>query len=293
MKQQQKIRLYQSRDFSGIFDTSIAFIKQNYGAILKGILVFIPITLIATYLLMNLFSFSNMSMTSIGEYEDDPFAIFRSIFDWRFFLGIFIMMVAGYLISLYPMCYMALYAESKDGTVDSKDVWTKVKQVALPLFGYSIIYGILISAGWILCLIPGLIISVYLSLYFYTYIIERKGLVETFQRSIELVRHHWWISSGLITIFSIIASVIGFVFTLPVYGTMIGNLLGIDFLTSEIYIYLTYSLSYTARMLLSPILIIVLGVMYFSYRSQLDGIGVTDEIDMIGVNKEEDQPIQY
>ena len=52
-------------------------------------------------------------------------------------------------------------------------------------------------------------------------------------------------------------------------------------------------MSYTARMLLSPILIIVLGVMYFSYRSQLDGIGVTDEIDMIGVNKEEDQPTQY
>ena len=74
MKQQQKIRLYQSRDFSGIFDTSIAFIKQNYGAILKGILVFIPIVLIATCLLMNLLSFSNMNMTSIGQYEDDPFA---------------------------------------------------------------------------------------------------------------------------------------------------------------------------------------------------------------------------
>lgn len=293
MKQQQKIRLYQSRDFSGIFDTSITFIKQNYGAILKGILVFIPIVLIATYLLMNLLSFSNMNMTSIGQYEDDPFAILRSVFDWRFFLGIFIMMVAGYLMSLYPMCYMALYAESKDGRVDSKDVWTKVKQVALPLFGYSIIFGILTSAGWILCLIPGLIISVYLSLYFYTYIIERKGLVETFQRSIDLVRHHWWISLGLIIIFYIIVWVINFVVTLPVYGTMLGNLLGIDFLTSEIYIYITYSLSYAANFLLSPILTIVLGIMYFSYRSQLDGIGVTDEIDMIGVNKEEDQPNQY
>lgn len=282
-QQQQKIRLYQSRDFGGIFDTSFAFIKQHYGAILKSLLVFIPILLLAIYFFMNILSLSTLG--GAGRYND-PSTIFYEIFDWRFFLGFLLIMIASYLMALYPVCYMALYAESRDGKVDSKAVWDKLKQVVLPLLGFSIVYGILVTVGTMLCFIPGIIVAVYLCLYLYVYVIEGKGLVETFQRSIDLIRHHWWITFGMMIVFSFIIGAITFVFTLPVYGTLVGVLLDIDFLQSELYIYLTYSLSYIARFLLNPAMCIVLGIMYFSYRSQLDGVDVTDEIDLIGIEKE-------
>jgi hypothetical protein len=67
---------------------------------------------------------------------------------------------------------------------------------------------------------------------------------------------------------------------------VVGALLDIDFLQSDLYIYLTSSLSYTARFLLNPVISIVLGIMYFSYRSQLDGVDMADEIDLIGAEKE-------
>jgi hypothetical protein len=285
-QQQQKIRLYQSRDFSGIFDTSFTFIKQHYGAIIKGLLVFVPILLVSVYFFMNILHMSTIGgLDSMGRY-DDPFRIFAEIFDWRFFLGLFLIMIASYLMTLYPVCYMALFAGSKDGTVDSKAVWDKMKQVVFPLLGYSIVYSILIAAGSLLCLIPGIIAGIYFCLYLYVYIIEGKGLVETFQRSINLVRHHWWITLGMLIVFSFIISAITFVFTLPVYGTLIGVILDIDFLKSELYIYLAYSLNYIVRFLLNPAISIVLGIMYFSYRSQLDGMDMVDEIDLIGAGKE-------
>jgi hypothetical protein len=217
---------------------------------------------------------------------DDPSDIFAQIFDWRFFLGFFLVIIASYLTALYPVCYMALFAESKDGAVESKAVWDKMKQVALPLLGYSVVYGILVAVGSLLCLIPGIIAGVYLCLYLYVYIIEGKGLVGTFQRSIDLIRHHWWITLGMMLVFSFIIGAITFVFTLPVYGTLIGAILDIDFLKSELYIYLTYSLSYVASFLLNPAISIVLGIMYFSYRSRLDGVDMTDEIDLIGTEQE-------
>jgi len=292
-QQQQKIRLYQSRDFGGIFDTSFTFIKQHYGAIVKGLLVFIPILLLAIYFFMNILSMSTIGgMESMGRYTD-PSDLLAEMFDWRFFLGITLMMVASFLMYLYPVCYMALYSESRDGKVESKAIWDKIKQVALPLIGYSIVYGILVTVGMMLCFIPGIIVSVYLCLYLYVYIIEGKSLVETFQRSLDLVRHHWWITFGMMIVFSFIVGAISSVFTLPVYGTFIGAILDIDFLQSDLYLYLTYSLSYVVSFLLYPVMSIVLGIMYFSYRSQLDGVDMDDEIDLIGTPEKENEDKWY
>lgn len=293
MEQPKKIKLYQSRDFSGNFDTSIAFIKQNYGVILKGLLIFIPFLLIATYFFLDIFRLSSMggmnNLASFGNSAD----MLSYVFSWKFFVGFFLLSIAAYLMYLYPMCYMVLYAESKDGVVTNNEVWSKMKQTALPLLGYSIIYFILVMIGAMLCFIPGIIVGIYLSLYSYVYLVEKRGVIETFQRSFDLVSHNWWVTLGITFVFSFIIAAVGFVFTLPVYGTMIGAIFQIDFLTSDIYMYITYSINYIARFLLNPVLCIVMGVIYFSYRNKLDGISTYDDIDQIGTTDSSNQNIEY
>ncbi|MDR0825507.1 MAG: hypothetical protein LBN74_10465 [Prevotella sp.] len=282
MEQQKKIKLYQSRDFGGNFDTSIAFIKQNYGAILKSLLIFIPVLLVAVYLFMDILTFSTAGVYA----QTDPEGVFFSIFSWKFFVGMLLIMVASYITYLYPFCYMVAYEESTDGVVNSADVWAKVRKSALPLIGYGIIYFILVLIGTMLCFIPGIIIGVYLSLYIYVYLVEDRGVVQTFQRSYDLVSHNWWVTFGLMILFWLIIIVISFVFTLPVYGTMLGTLLKIDFLTGDIYIYITNLIRYIVSFFLNPVLCLVLGVMYYSYRNKLEGISTYDEIDQIGTNRD-------
>ncbi|MDR3058450.1 MAG: hypothetical protein LBU84_09965 [Prevotella sp.] len=294
MEQPKKIRLYQSRDFSGNFDTSISFIKQNYGVILKGLLIFIPFLLVAIYFFLDILRMSTMGGMNEMAAFDDPQEVFFYIFSWKFFVGLIILSVVAYLMYLYPMCYMALYAESQDGVVKNEEVWAKVKQSALPLFGYGIIYFILVFIGSMLCFIPGIIAAVYLCLYSYIYLVEkRRGIVETFQRSFDLINHNWWVTLGIMLVFSFIIGAVSFIFTLPVYGTMVGAIFQIDFLTSDIFLYITYSINYVARFLLNPIMCIVLGVIYFSYRNKLEGISTYDEIDMIGTTNNSDQNTQY
>jgi len=293
MEQPKKIKLYQSRDFSGNFDTSISFIKQNYGVIIKNLLIFIPLLLVAIYFFLDILKMSTMGGMNEMAAFDDPQDMFFYVFSWKFFVGLLIMSIAAFLMYLYPMCYMALYAESKDGVVKNEEVWAKVKQSALPLFGYSIIYFILVFVGTMLCFIPGIIVGVYLSLFSYVYLVEKRGIVETFQRSFDLVSHNWWVTFGIMLVFSFIIGAVSFVFTLPIYGSMVGTIFQIDFLTSDIYLYITYSINYVARFLLNPILCIVLGVIYFSYRNKLEGISTYDEIDLIGTTNSTDQNTRY
>lgn len=282
MEQPEKIKLYSSRDFSGNFDTTLAFIKQNYGIILKNLLVFIPVLLIAVFLMMSFLSVS-ANISKMAEYNE-PLDMYSSMFSIQFILGAIIMTVTMFLIVLYPICYIAIYAESDNGVVDNSVVWSKVARSALPLIGYSIIYFILMFTGFIFCIIPGIIVAIYLIFYMYVYVIEDRGFIDTFQRSYELVKNNWWVTLGYSIVFSLLIGIVGYIFTLPIYLTMLGSFLKIDFLTSDVYIYITYSISYVARFMLNPIFYIALGIMYFSLRNKLEGIDMESEIDSIGEN---------
>ena len=106
MEQPQKIRLFASRDFSGNFDTSFAFIKQNYGAILKPLLYLIPILLIASFFMPN-----NMDTSDMAGYTD-PLDIYWDMFTFSFFVAYLFMMMAMLLMTTYVIPYLVLHSSS-------------------------------------------------------------------------------------------------------------------------------------------------------------------------------------
>lgn len=284
MEQPQKIRLFASRDFSGNFDTSFAFIKQNYGAILKPLLYLIPILLIASFFMPN-----NMDMSDMAGYTD-PLDIYRDMFTFSFFVAYLFMMMAMLLMTTYVISYLALYSRSENGIVDSKDVWSKAFKSILPVFAASIIFGVLVSIGTLLCIIPGIIVYVYLGFYMYVYIIEDKGIIESFQRSYELVKDNWWVTLGFGIVIALIVGIASAVFTLPTYMIMLGQALDIDFLTSDVYAYIATFINSVGSLLLYPILYISMGIMYFSHRNRLEGVDMESEIDNIGNNGSKNTP---
>ncbi|MDU1889484.1 MAG: EI24 domain-containing protein [Dysgonomonas sp.] len=284
MEQPQKIKLFASRDFGGNFDTSFAFIKQNYGAIIKPLLILIPIMLISAF-----FTPNTMDMSDIESYAN-PFDIYRDMLTPGFFIAYFFLAVVMLLMSTYIISYLGAYVKSPNGIVDSKEVWPKAIRAILPVFLASIIYGVIVGIGTVLCIIPGIIAYVYLGFYAYVYIIEERSIIDSFQRSYELVKNNWWTTFGFGIVITLIISIVSAIFAIPTYMVMLGHALDIDFFTSDLFFYIASFIANMGSLLLYPILYVAMGVMYFSHRNKLEGVDMETEIDNIGNNEPKNTP---
>lgn len=287
MEKSQKIKLFGSRDFSENFDMTLNFLKKNYISILKGILVLIPVYLVISYFIPTTTNFSPSASTYEGILDT-----YTSIFTLGFVIGYILMILASLITFLYVISYMALYAKSPDGVVKSSDVWSKVAKALLPILGGSILFGILFAVGIVLCIIPGIIIYVYLGFFCYVYVNEDRNIIDSFYRSYELVSNNWWVTFGYGIIFLIIVSIVGAIFAIPTYLAALGTIFGIEFLSGDVYGYISALISYIGSFILYPVLYVAMGVMYYSHRNKLEGIDIETEIDNIGISTD-DQKNQF
>ncbi|MFV0418473.1 MAG: hypothetical protein ACK5KT_07065 [Dysgonomonas sp.] len=270
----KKIKLYETRDFSSNFDTTLNFIKQNYGSILKSVLIVIPVILLAVYLQPN--------TKDIQVDYEKPWTTLAQLLTFKFFLSGFLIWISSFIVILYTTCYMAEYAKSADIKVSAATVWPKVFGAILPVFAGYILCSILLIIGFALCIIPGIVIGVYLALYMYVYIVEDRGVVDSLQRSYELVSGNWWVTFGYFVVFFIIAYILSFIFGIPKLLVFMGSITQIDFLTGDVFVYITSLIAEIGKIIITPILCIAGGVLYFSYRNQLEGLDMESDIDNIG-----------
>lgn len=277
MNEHKKIRLFATRDFSENFDMALNFIKQNYGAVLKPLCILIPIIIISVFVAPDTSSIS----TDIYSY-DNPLDIYREIFTIGYFLAVFLALMSTFILMLYVISYMAVYSQSEDGKVKASDAWNKVLNSVLPLFLGGIIFWILVSIGSMLCIIPGIIVFVYLSFFNYVYINEKRGLFESFQRSYELVKGNFWNTLGIGLVFGILIAIGSLIFTIPSYLTGFGMAFGVDLFSNSIFIYIAGLISSLGQFILLPILHMAMGVVYYSLRNQSENINEESEIDNIG-----------
>lgn len=283
MEENKKIKLFGSRNFSGNFDMTMSFVKQNYIKILKPLCYMIPLLLISSYFMPNIFEiYYDLGALSSGKTTDPDF--FRP--DAMFFIGAFLsyilLMVASFAIVLYTIVYMAMYVKSENGEVDSSAVWKKVLKVVLPVFGASILFGIAFMVGYMLCLIPGIIVAVYLGFYMYVYINEDLGIIDSFQRSVQLVKNNFWVTLGFYVVFALLISIVSGIFSIPLYIGLFGSMLQVEFLASDFFNCIAMFFAFIGSMFLSPILIMAMGVMYYSHRNKLEGYDMEYNIDEIG-----------
>ena len=276
MEQPKKIKLFASRDFSENFDLALTFIKQNYGAVLKPLCLLIPLLIIAVFVAPDTSSIS----TDIYSY-DNPMDIYGEIFTMGYFVSIFLSRAAVFLLSLFVIAYMAAYTESSDGVVKMSDAWNKVLNAVLPVFLGSIIFWILVSIGSVLCIIPGVIVFVYLGFFDYVYINEKIDLMGSFQRSFELVKNNFFTTLGMGIVFGILVLIGSLIFAIPAYLTGFGMAFGFDLFSNPIFVYFASLVSSLGQFILLPIMYMAMGVVYYSLRNQVDKIDEFSEIDGI------------
>lgn len=168
---------------------------QNLGALLgSAILVFVVVGLIAGLL------------QSIG--------------------GIFFLLLASAVRiagqALYTGFVVELVRDVRDGRRDQTagDLFSAAAPYVLPLIGFGILAGIGITIGFILIVIPGLILLTFWSVGAPAIVVEGTGPIDAFSRSWQLVRGEAWPVFGVLLLTFLIVVVVAAV--LGAIGAAIG-----------------------------------------------------------------------
>lgn len=282
----KKINLYQVRDFGENFSVLLDFLKQNYKSILKGAVFFLPISLVAAYFMVD---YQKSAIAVNAAATTNPYEVLEMYGEPKFWIAYLLIFLSQLGVYAYTACYMVKYTETESLKVEDKQVWNLVKRIFLPAFLASILYFLAFGIGLVFCLIPGLILGIYLLFYMYVYAAEEGTTISTaFSRSWDLVRDNWFITFGFILIVYILVLVVGLVFNIPSFLTGMGIGLGIDFFASDMFLYISLFVSYAGSLMVMPILFIAIGVLYFSRRSDHDDIQINDNIDQIGTHQNND-----
>lgn len=138
-------------------------------------------------------------------------------------VGFAVSIVAG---TLYQGMVVGLVRDVQDGRRDSSagDLIEAAWPVVLPLIGVGILAGIAIAIGFVLLVVPGLILLTIWAVVAPVIVIERKGVIDSFGRSRELVRGNGWQVFGVIFVVFLITAVVGVV--LGVIGAGVSDSLG-------------------------------------------------------------------
>jgi hypothetical protein len=154
--------------------------------------------------------------------------------------------------TLYQGMVVSLVRDVQDGRRDSSagDLMRSAMPVVLPLIGAGLFSGLGIGIGFVLLIVPGLILLTIWAVIAPVIVIERSGVFAAFGRSRELVRGSGWPVFGAIIAAFLIAAAGGLIFTAIAAGIASGVLVRIVFTA-------------IAATITAPITALVAAVLYF------------------------------
>ena len=102
--------------------------------------------------------------------------------------------------TLYQGMVVELVSDVRDGRRDHSvgDLLRSVEPVLFPLMVVSVLLGVGVAIGFVLLIIPGLILMTVWSVVAPVTVLEHPGVLAAFGRSRELVRGHGWAVFGVI-----------------------------------------------------------------------------------------------
>ena len=292
MEQTEQIRFRQIRNVAETINVSFDFIRENFRLFAGSLL---RIALPPVVLAMVVFSYFFLSfLSSIGE-QSTFVEMFFALMLAGLFGGIIITVGLTLLIGVVHV-FAGLYIErGKDGFTVS-DVWKGTRELFWMLFFTNLGLGIvLVVLSIIMAFVPmgqfGMyVIYAFGALYFPLRIYERRGFLQSFVASSNLVQSRWWATLGLLALHYVMAFALTTVFLVPLYIVAIvegAGLLDIEQLVKSdswmlpvgTAIFVLYS---SITFLLSSLPLLSLIFHYYNQRERKEAPGLREEIELIG-----------
>jgi hypothetical protein len=282
-----KIELAKLRDFGEIISDTFQFIRQNFKEILKSFFIFCGFFLIALaavsfmqqYKIMHVFNEANAG---------GPQTFGSTMSDF------WVSYAATMVISISTMCaitvtilsFMALYKQKGNVAPTTDEVWGYFKYYYLRILGGTLVIGLLVGAGFALCLIPGIYLFPILGLIFPIMVMENSSFGYAFNRSFQLIKENWWATAGAVLVIWIITYVMMAVITIPASAV---NLASVWLRPQKIpQLSMGGILLAVILQAFTQILIIIptvgISLCYFNLAEHKDGTSLLDRINKFGSN---------
>jgi hypothetical protein len=210
------IELAKPRDFGEIISDTFLFIRQNFKGLLKSFFIFCGFFLIALAAVSFLQQYKIMHVFNEAS-AGGPQTFSSTMSDF------WVSYAATMVISISTMCaitvtilsFMALYKQKGNVAPTTDEVWGYFKYYYLRVLGGTLVIGLLIGAGFALCLIPGIYLFPILGLVFPIMIMENGSFGYAFNRSFQLIKENWWATAGAVLVIWIITYVMMIAITIP------------------------------------------------------------------------------
>lgn len=175
------------------------------------------------------------------------------------------LVVATIAGTLYQGMVVAVVRDIKGGGVEGSvgRLMKSAMPVIMPLIGVGLLSGLAIGIGFILLIIPGLVLLTIWSVVAPVVVIERSGVIPAFARSRALVRGSGFQVFRVIAVAFIIAFVVGLILTTIAAAIANGPLIRIVF-------------SAIASTFTAPIGALVASVLYFRLRTIRESSAVSE-----------------
>lgn len=283
----QPIELRRLRDFGQIITDSFTFIKENFRPLFKALLIicgfFILIGAVST--VFTYMSIMSPLMVNIDQYRvaANPVAFVISAF-----FNALILVLTQVFIYLVTFCYISVYIQKKNNTPTLAEVWGYCRYYFFRILGSGILIFLLLIAGFILCIIPGIYLSPITSLIIPIIVIENASFGYAFNKSFRLIKSNWWLVFGVLFIMSLIVGVGSSVVSIPLsIITVSGKFLSLKSFTFPLLIIFSFLRSLLMLAYVLPAVGICL--CYFTLAEEKDGTGLLDRIGKLGENNDDQQ----
>lgn len=165
------------------------------------------------------------------------------------------------------------------------EVWALIRR---QFWGtYFSIFGLyfLVAAGFVLLVVPGIYLSVMLSLFFIVKLVEGTGFADTVGRCWQLIKGKWWSTFGLLLVMVLLLYALLFLVG-TVASLLGGSVLGLlrpgTVGPSPVFAIVVSTLSTGLILLLYPPLLLVLAFQYFNLVERREGVGLHALVGQLG-----------
>jgi hypothetical protein len=272
---QTKIEFRKVRDFGGLLGVTFDYIRQNFKLLFKSnLLIGSPFILLAG-VFMGIYQSSIFNFRVQSEIEQ---------FGIPFLFSMFFMMLSYLIITIVTYSHLILYKTSEPGNFDIDDVWQNVKRNFWMILFTGIGYSILAFIGFIFLIIPGVYLSIALSIIFIVRLEERLDFFDAVSRCIKIVSGNWWFTFGIIIVVGMIQGFLGFVLYVPNYiVTIFLAFAGVDSSNGDLgrVLYIISSIIASLGVILYSISTIAIAFQYYNLIERREAPGLVQRIEEI------------
>lgn len=281
---EQKIEFRKIRDFGENLNDTFFFIGQNFKPLLKSFFAICAIFLFSQAIISGLYQSRTFSVFDQLKKGSLGLKWISSVFSIDYFLVLFTGWMAYISIKTTLGAYIKYYVDNNGLRPGIEDIWSIFKKYFFKIFFYSLPVFLLIVAGYLFCIIPGIYLAVVLVPFEIILIMEDASFSQAWNRCFSIIKENFWISLATYVVAGLI-----YYFCSGIISSVVGIITGIGaFLTTD-------NISTTAAIVTSVLsiisstfyLIFFVSVTfhYFTLVEIKDGTGILSRINNIGKEK--------